>query len=60
MGLETIKILKESTGSNFSDISHNKFFSRYAPCGKGNKSKNTQLGLHQNKNLHSKQNNLKN
>ena len=54
---ETIKILEENTGSNFFDISCSNFLLDTSP-GKGNKSKNKLLGIHQNKKLlHSKGNN---
>ena len=56
----TIKILEESTGSNFSDIGHSNIFLDVS-SGKGNKSKNELLGLPQNKKLlHSKGNNQQN
>ena len=47
---ETIRILEESTGSNFSDISHNNIFLAMSPEAR-EKSKNKLSGLHQNKML---------
>ena len=47
---ESTKIIEENTGSNLFDISHSNFL-----LGKGNKSENELLGLHQDKKLfHSK------
>jgi len=52
---ETIKILEESIGSNFSDTGHSNIFLELSP--KGNKCKNKLLG-HQNKKLpYNKENN---
>ena len=42
---ESIKILEENTGSDLSDIGSSNFLLRHG--GKGNKSKNELLGLHQ-------------
>ena len=57
MRQESIRILEENIGSNLFDISHSDFFQKYVSKGKGNKSKNELLGLHQNqKLLHSKGN----
>ena len=53
---ESIKILEENIGSNLFDISHSSL-SRHVSKGKGNKSENELLGLHQDqKFLHSKGN----
>ena len=48
---ESIKILEEDIGSNLFDISHSNFFSRHITKGKGNKSKNELLGIHQDEKL---------
>ena len=57
---ETTKILKENTGSNLFDISHSSnlfdILTRYVSGGKGDKSKNELLGLHQDKNMYSEGN----
>ena len=45
---ETIKFLEENIGNNLFHFQH---FSRSVSSGKGNKSKNKLLGLHQNKKL---------
>ena len=45
---ETIKILEESTGSNFSDISHSNIFLDRCPEAREIKAK-INKGLHQNK-----------
>jgi len=47
---EPIKILEESTGNNFSNMSSSNIFLDLS-SGKGSKSKNKLLGLHQNKKL---------
>ena len=55
---ETIKILEENTGSNFSDIVHRNFFLDRSPEATEIKAKINSLGMHQNKHLlHSKGNN---
>ena len=54
---ETIKILEENTGSNFSYIVHSNFFLDRSPEATEIKAKINSLGLHQNKKLlHSKGN----
>ena len=54
---EAIKILEENIGSKISDIVHSNFFYQIYLLGKGNKRKNKQIGLHQNKKFfHSKGN----
>ena len=59
--LETINILEENTGSNFSDIDHSNIFLDISPEAKGKKSKNKLLGLLQNKKpLNSEGNNQQN
>ena len=53
----TIKLLEENTGSLLFDIGLCNIFSGYVSSGKGNKSKNKQMGLyHTQKLLHSKEN----
>lgn len=57
---ETIKILEESTGSNFYDIGQNIFLDM-SPEARETKAKNKLLRLHQNKKLlHSKGNSQQN
>ena len=61
MRQESIKILEENTGSNLFDIGHSNFFQDKVCKGKGNKSENEVLGLHQDqKLLHSKGNSKQN
>ena len=50
MRLETIKLLEENTGRTFFDTGLNNIFFEYV-SGKGNKSKNKQIRLHQTKNF---------
>ena len=50
VGLETIKLLEENIGSTLVDISLRNI-SLSVSSGKGNKSKNKQMGLHQTKKL---------
>ena len=58
---ESIKILEENISSNLFDTSHSNFFQDMPPKGKGNKSKNELLGLHQDqKFLYSKGDNQQN
>ena len=57
---ETIKLLEEIIGSTLIDIGLSNNFGS-ASSGKGNKSKNKQMGLHQTKKpLHSKGNHQQN
>ena len=57
---KSIKILEENIGSNLFDRPQ-QLLSRYVSKGKGNKSKNELLGLHQDqKLLHSKGNSQRN
>ena len=46
---KTIKLLEENTGSTLFDIGLSNIFFGYVSSGKGNKSKNKQMGLHQTK-----------
>ena len=58
---ESIRILEENIGSNLFEYQPQQLLSRYVPKGKGNKSENELLGLHQDqKLLHSKGNNQQN
>ena len=47
---ETIK-LRKKIGKNLLDINMSDFFMNISPRGKGNKSKNEHMGLHQTKQL---------
>ena len=59
--LETVIILEENTGSNCFDLGHTNFLLDMSPRGKGNKSKNELLGLHEDKKLlHSEGNSQQN
>ena len=44
---KTVKILEESTGSNFSDVGHSNFFLDMSPEAREAKAKIKLLGLHQ-------------
>ena len=58
---ESIKILEENTGNTLFELGHSNLLARYIYEGKGNKSKNELLGLHQDiKLLHSKGNSQQN
>ena len=58
---ESIKFLEEDTSSNAFDICCSNFFLDTVSSGRGNKSKNKVLGLHQNKKLlHNEGNNQQN
>ena len=46
---ETIKLLEENRGSMLFDTGLSNIFFGYVSSGKGNKSKNKQMGLHQTK-----------
>ena len=60
MRQESIKIIEENIGSNLFDIGHSNFFQDVSK-GKGNKSENELLGLHQDQRLlHSKGNSQQN
>ena len=48
---KTINILEGNIGSMLFDINLRFFFFGYISLGKGNKSKNKQIGLHQSKDL---------
>ena len=48
---ETIKLLEGNIHSSFSDINLSSILGGYVSLGKGNKSKNKQMGLYQTKKL---------
>ena len=56
--LESIKILKESIGSNLYDICHSNFFHDTSPNARETKEKNEPGGLHQEKQLLNSQGNV--